>query len=68
MNAKKENKLRTLRLSAGMKQSTLAELVGVKQNTISCYENGRIPNLQMALKIAAIFNKDVTEVFGDERT
>lgn len=47
MKSKKEtkNRLKDLRLSAGLKQSDLAKIVGCSQQTISNYETGFSTNL-----------------------
>ena len=47
MKSKKEtkNRLKDLRLSAGLKQSDLAKIVGCSQQTISNYETGFSANL-----------------------
>ena len=38
-----------------LNQYKLAELVGVKQGAISCYERGeRVPSLKVALKLADV--------------
>ena len=47
-----------------MKQSELAELVGVRRETIGKLENGKYnPSLKLALDIAKVFGKTVEEVF-----
>ncbi len=47
-----------------MKQSELAELVGVRRETIVHLENGRYnPSLKMAIDIAKVFRTTVEELF-----
>lgn len=47
-----------------MQQSGLAELVGVRRETIGKLENGRYnPSLKLAMDIAKVFGKTVEEVF-----
>lgn len=47
-----------------MSQSELASLVGVRRETIGHLENGQYnPSLVLALKIAAIFDVPVEDIF-----
>lgn len=47
-----------------MKQSELAELVGVRRETIGHLENGKYnPSLKLALDIAKVFNAKVEDLF-----
>ena len=47
-----------------MQQAELAELVGVRRETIGKLENGKYnPSLKLALDIAKVFCKTVEEVF-----
>ena len=59
------NNIRTLRFMAGeMTQQSLAEQVGVTRQTIMAIEKGKyFPSLEVAFKIARVFNKAVEEVF-----
>lgn len=52
MKSKKEtkNRLKDLRLSAGLKQSDLAKIVGCSQQTISNYETGFSTNLDSIIE------------------
>ncbi|APF26838.1 MULTISPECIES: helix-turn-helix transcriptional regulator [Clostridium] len=57
-------KVREYRESAGMKQSELAELIGVRRETIVHLENGRYnPSLKMGMDIAKVFHTTVEELF-----
>lgn len=60
-----ENIIRRLRFDAGeMTQSDLAAKVGVTRQTIIALEAGKyLPSLQLAIKIARVFHKNVEEVF-----
>lgn len=47
-----------------MKQSELAERVGVRRETIVHLENGRYnPSLKLAMDIAGVFDATVEELF-----
>ncbi|WP_100642557.1 helix-turn-helix transcriptional regulator [Alteromonas facilis] len=59
------NKVRECRFFANeMTQHQLAEAVGVTRQTIMAIEKGRYsPSLEVAFKIAFVFNKSLDEVF-----
>jgi len=59
------NKIKTLRFFANdMSQQTLAELTGVSRQTINAIELGKYtPSLDLAYKIARVFELPVDEVF-----
>lgn len=60
-------KIKEYRENSGMKQSQLAELVGVRRETIVHLENGKYnPSLKLAMDIAKIFNTTVEELFKFE--
>ena len=64
----KESKIKTnlkeVREVYGMTQQDLADQVGIRRETIVHLENNRYnPSLEMALKIAQVFNKQVEELF-----
>lgn len=64
----KESKIKTnlkeVRETYGMTQQDLADQVGIRRETIVHLENNRYnPSLEMALKIAQVFNKQVEELF-----
>lgn len=53
-----------LRKERNMQQAELAELVGVRRETIGKLENGKYnPSLKLAMDIAKVFGKSVEEVF-----
>ena len=57
-------KIKEYREKAGYKQNELAEMVGVRRETIVHLENGRYnPSLKLAMDIAKIFNVAVEELF-----
>ena len=52
------------RKEAGLRQWQIAETVGIDRSFYSRIERGtRNPSLEVALKIAEVLNKDVTEIF-----
>lgn len=56
--------LKELRKAQKISQQELAEMIGVRRETIVHLENNRYnPSLEMALKIAEIFNCPVEEIF-----
>ncbi|AND79975.1 MULTISPECIES: helix-turn-helix transcriptional regulator [Streptococcus] len=56
--------LKELRKSRKLSQQELAQLVGVRRETIVHLENNRYnPSLELALKIAAIFQLPVEDIF-----
>ncbi|MCR8968123.1 helix-turn-helix transcriptional regulator [Streptococcus zalophi] len=64
----KESQVRTnlkaVRESVGMTQQELANLVGVRRETIIHLENNRYnPSLEMALKIARVFDMTIEHLF-----
>ena len=53
-----------LRKEKGMQQAELAELVGVRRETIGKLENGKYnPSLKLAMDIAKVFGLPVEEIF-----
>lgn len=56
-----------LRKKHNMQQSELAELVGVRRETIGNLENGKYnPSLKLAMDIAKVFEVKVEDVFRFE--
>ncbi len=62
------NNIRRLRFDAGeMTQQDLANKVGVTRQTIVAIEGGKYaPSLDLAFRIAFVFNKPLEEVFQYE--
>ena len=57
-------RLKELRAAKNMKQGELAELVGVRRETIFRLEKGQYnPSLKLAIDIARVFGCTVEEVF-----
>lgn len=62
-----KTKLREYRAGHNMKQGELAELVGVRRETIIRLEKGQYnPSLKLAMDIAAVFGTTVEELFSFE--
>ncbi len=60
-------KLKEYRARTGMKQGDLAELVGVRRETIIRLEKGQYnPSLKLAMDIAKVFGVTVEELFSFE--
>lgn len=62
------NEFKALRISKGLTQKDLAQLVGTTQTTITNIEKGitKNPSIDIAIKIANALGKDVYSLFGDE--
>ena len=59
-----KTRIKELRARDGLKQEDLAELVGVRRETIGNLENGRYnPSLKLAMDIAEVFHMTVEEIF-----
>ena len=59
-----KTKIHELRKEHNIQQADLAEIVGVRRETIGNLENGRYnPSLKLAMDIAKYFGKTVEEVF-----
>ena len=57
-------KLKEYREAKGLKQADLAELVGVRRETIVNLEKGKYnPSLKLAMDIAKVFPTTVEELF-----
>ena len=62
-----KTKLKEYRAKLDMKQGELAELVGVRRETIIRLEKGLYnPSLKLAMDIAAVFHTTVEELFSFE--
>ena len=58
-------KIREYREAQRLKQSELADLVGVRRETIVNLERGRYnPSLKLAMDIAKVFHTTVEEIFS----
>lgn len=59
-----KTKMYEFRKQFNIQQAELAEMVGVRRETIGKLENGRYnPSLKLAMDIAKVFGKTVEEVF-----
>lgn len=59
-----ETRIKELRAARGMDQATLAQLVGVRRETIGRLEKGLYnPSLKLAMDIAQVFGLPVEEIF-----
>ncbi len=63
-----EHRIKELRTSFGWTQVQLSEKLGVSRQTIISIENGRYcPSLELAYKIAKLFQLSIEEVFIFEK-
>ena len=61
------NRIKEYRARRNMKQEELAQLVGVRRETIGNLENGRCnPSLVLAWNIAKVFEVPIEEIFTVE--
>ena len=59
-----KTRIKELRAAQGMDQARLAELVGVRRETLGRLENGQYnPSLKLAMDIAKVFGLTVEEIF-----
>ena len=59
-----KTKIHEYRKERNMQQSELAELVGVRRETIGNLENGKYnPSLKLAMDIAKVFDCKVEDIF-----
>ena len=65
---KVRNRIRALRESAeGMTQQQLADRIGVTRQTVNAIEGGKYsPSLEVAFRIASVFQRPLEEVFAYE--
>ncbi len=60
-------RLKELRLKKGLTQTELGEKVGVKQNTLTNWENGkREPSFENLVKLADLLDVSLDWLFGRE--
>lgn len=59
-----KNRVKEERARLNLQQQELAERIGVSRQTIHSIENNRyVPSTVLSLKIAALFQKPVEEIF-----
>ena len=64
-----KNRIRIFRSEFDMTQSQLAEHIGVSRQSIVAIENSKyVPSTILALKMAKLFNTDVSNIFSLEDT
>lgn len=64
-----KNRIRILRAEFDMTQLQLAEHIGVSRQSIVAIENSKyVPSTILALKMAKLFNTDVSNIFSLEDT
>ncbi len=62
------NRIKVFRAERNMTQEALARRVGVVRQTILSIENNRyVPSLDLAFRIARVFNAHIEEVFQYEK-
>lgn len=60
------NKLKSLRQERNISQQTLADIVGVSQQSINQYENHRIePDIEVLKKMAQFFDTSIDYIVGN---
>lgn len=60
--------IKRLRKNKGLKQQEIAELLGVKQNTYSDWENGKTdPSFENLVKLADLLDVSLDWLFGREQ-
>ena len=63
-----KTRMHEFRKDMNLQQAELAEMVGVRRETIGKLENGKYnPPLKLAMDIARVFGKTVEEVFAFEK-
>jgi len=66
MNSFRKN-LKLARIQKGLMQQDLADLLGIKQASISQYERGdRVPPIQTIKAIAKVLQVSMSELIGDD--
>lgn len=66
MNSYLIGKLKEGRLNKGLKQSDVTELIGIKNTTLSNYENGNTePDMDTFLKLCHLYDLDYSELLGE---
>lgn len=64
-----KNNIRVERAVLRMTQQQLAERIGVARQTINAIEAGKyVPSTVLALKMAAVFDKSVNDIYMFEET
>ena len=67
MNTTMKNKLKVYRAMNDLTQEALAEKLGITRQTVISIEKGKYdPSLELAFKIARLFETKVEEIFSYE--
>lgn len=63
-----KNRLKVLRAERDWTQADLASALEVSRQTVNAIENGKYdPSLPLAFKIARLFEKQIEDIFDDEK-
>ena len=63
-----KNRLRVLRAEQGWSQGELAKRLAVSRQAVNAVETGKYdPGLDLAFKIARLFDQPIESIFDDER-
>lgn len=63
-----KNRLRVLRAEQGWSQGELAQRLAVSRQAVNAVETGKYdPGLDLAFKIARLFDQPIEAIFDDER-
>jgi len=66
MNAYLVEKLKEGRVAAGLKQSVVAQMTGIKPSTLSGYENGVVePSIDTLFKLYRLYSLDIFSILGE---
>ena len=61
-------RIKRLRKNKGLKQQELAEILGIKRNTYSDWENGKTePRFDNLVKLADLFDVSLDWLFGRDK-
>ncbi len=64
-----KNRLRILRAEKEVTQADLADIIGVSRQTVNAMEKAKyVPSTVLALKLAAYFKVQVTDIFQLEES
>lgn len=62
-----KDRVKEYRLKKGLTQVEMANLIGISQPALSCYESGETkPDIVYAIKLAALFGISIEELMKEE--